>query len=148
MSKVLAYSEEDVLDNWLIKTDPDRSLVYKPGYKIYKLLDLSNRNIDYIPNAIDQLIIINLDLHNNALRYLPDSIGNLKNLKTLNVSNNELRELPDTIGNLENLTSLDLSNNKYLMDLPLSLINLSNLLILKVDKSLRDHPVVVEMGLK
>jgi Leucine-rich repeat (LRR) protein len=42
---------------------------------------------------------------------LPDSIGNLQNLTSLDLSDNNLKSLPDSIGELQNLTSLSLSEN-------------------------------------
>ena len=41
-----------------------------------------------------------------AIQMLPDSVGEMKGLVLLSLHNNELKILPDTIGNLQNLTTL------------------------------------------
>ena len=53
-----------------------------------------------------------LSLRGEALRELPESIGQLSSLTTLSLSNNQLRELPRSIGQLSNLTGLSLRNNQ------------------------------------
>ena len=45
------------------------------------------------------------------MKGLPDNVGNLVNLKYLDLSNNQIATLPTTIGNLKNLKHLDLKNN-------------------------------------
>lgn len=40
-----------------------------------------------------------LDVHSNQLKTLPNSIGCLSKLKTLNISGNQLQSLPITIEN-------------------------------------------------
>ncbi|MHA1342068.1 MAG: leucine-rich repeat domain-containing protein, partial [Promethearchaeota archaeon] len=57
---------------------------------------------------------------------LPETFGNLSNLKELDLNDNELTSLPETFGNLSNLKELNLINNK-LASLPESFGNLSNL---------------------
>ena len=52
-----------------------------------------------------------LDVYNNQLRELPDTIGQLEALKELNVSGNQLTELPGTISQLELLETLYVHNN-------------------------------------
>ena len=66
-----------------------------------------------------------LDLEDNNLTTLPNSIGNLTYLTLLYLWNNQLTTLPDFIGNLTNLTQLYLQFNQ-LTTLPNSLINLHN----------------------
>ena len=46
----------------------------------------------------------------NGIKTLPDTLGNLQNLKGLDLFYNELNTLPDTIGNL-NLEYLNLGKN-------------------------------------
>ena len=50
--------------------------------------------------------------HNNQLRKLPDSIGNLMALQRLYCGRNQLRQLPDSIGNLMALQLLYCGNNQ------------------------------------
>lgn len=80
----------------------------------------------------------NFNLQNNALeRYsfcllselifsLPDDIGRMHNLTSLNLYSNRLKEIPYNVGRLTNLVDLSLSNN-YLAHLPTSLTALVNL---------------------
>ena len=56
-------------------------------------------------NTFDEIIdhnkIIKLSCYYNNLMSLPESIGNLINLKELYCNNNQLTFLPESIGNLE-----------------------------------------------
>ena len=75
-----------------------------------------------------------LDLRSMALTELPESIGQLTQLKKLDLSwgykdekqKNQLTALPDSLGQLTQLTSLNLSNNQ-LTALPDSLAALGAL---------------------
>jgi Leucine-rich repeat (LRR) protein len=60
-----------------------------------------------------------LELDENDLTTLPDSLCNLYNLESLSASQNTLNSLPHNFGNLSLLTSLNLSFNR-LSTLPLS----------------------------
>ncbi|MEM6452631.1 MAG: COR domain-containing protein [Cyanobacteria bacterium P01_D01_bin.105] len=80
-----------------------------------------------LPESIGNLSnLTSLNLSDKQLTTLPESIGNLSNLTSLNLHINQLTTLPESIGNLSNLTSLDLSGNQ-LTTLPESIGNLSNL---------------------
>ncbi|KAL4572631.1 hypothetical protein LXL04_019411 [Taraxacum kok-saghyz] len=71
-----------------------------------------------------------LDLCNklmDQIEWLPDSIGKLSTLITLNLSENHLITLPSSIGSLSSLTKLDLHSNK-ITDLPESIGNLFSLI--------------------
>ena len=54
----------------------------------------------------------------NGLKSLPNEIGRLKKLETLNIANGELVELPDSIVRLESLTSLEIYNCPKMVKFP------------------------------
>jgi len=64
-----------------------------------------------------------LHLSHNKLKKLPDSIGDLKMLQTLDVSHNSLKELPETLSKLNRLKTLDVSHNAKLKKVPKSVAN-------------------------
>lgn len=53
-----------------------------------------------------------LFLQRNALTVLPNSIGLLENIETLNISGNQLTSLPDTLRDCTELKYLDVSDNQ------------------------------------
>ena len=59
-----------------------------------------------------------LNISNNQIKQLPESIGNLERLHVLNASSNNLKALPNSIGRLKRLQTLDLRNNRHLRALP------------------------------
>ncbi len=70
--------------------------------------------------------IIYLDCSRNQLTSLPESIGNLTQLKTFYCSSNQLTALPESIGNLTQLKAF-LCNSNQLTSLPESIGNLTQL---------------------
>ena len=69
------------------------------------------------------------------LAELPDNIGNLVELHTLDVSHNRLTSLPDTIKELEGLENFYLDYNDF-TSIPTSLAKLENLRQLNFDENL------------
>ncbi len=69
---------------------------------------------------MESLIVSNVGLHE-----LPDSIGEMTNLKMLLLSNNNLKSLPDSMGKLKNLEVLNLRGNE-IKKLPTSFKNLDD----------------------
>lgn len=67
----------------------------------------------------------------NQIEWLPDSIGKLTGLVTLDISENRILALPEVIGRLSSLAKLDLHSNR-IAQLPESIGDLSNLIFLDV----------------
>jgi hypothetical protein len=55
-----------------------------------------------------------LSLANNGLEQLPDSLGELRNIKRLDFSQNNIRDVPSSLGELRQLEVLDLRGNPKL----------------------------------
>jgi disease resistance protein RPM1 len=53
-----------------------------------------------------------LDFENSLLNYIPDNLGNLFHLRSLNLSHTKVTVLPKSIGMLVNLEILDLRQTK------------------------------------
>jgi Leucine-rich repeat (LRR) protein len=80
--------------------------------------------------------LTDVDLHGNALRTLPSTMGNLSMLTTLNLSRNQLgNECLETIGRIKSLKELRLAENKLADVLPDSVSWLEDLIILDLQKN-------------
>ncbi|KAK9090338.1 hypothetical protein Sjap_023515 [Stephania japonica] len=77
-----------------------------------------------------------LDLEDIKLRTLPDEVGDLIHLSYLGVKKSDIEELPASIGNLRNLQTLDIRwNGKLVKTLPVGILNLVQLRHLKMLKN-------------
>ncbi|XP_056134194.1 leucine-rich repeat-containing protein 28 [Lampris incognitus] len=75
-------------------------------------LYLHSNNIAVVPEAIGNLARLqSLDLSDNALQLICPEIGRLRSLRHLRLSNNQLKTLPPEIGDLRELETLDVSMN-------------------------------------
>ncbi|MHA1227716.1 MAG: leucine-rich repeat domain-containing protein, partial [Candidatus Hodarchaeales archaeon] len=73
--------------------------------------------------------------NSNKLNTLPESFGNLKNLKQLYIDYNHLTSLPESFGQLKNLKYLSLEKNP-LQYVPDSFASLPKLSFLVVDNEI------------
>lgn len=96
-------------------------------------LDLSNQNLQKVPDTVfskTNLEVLNIS-YNQLTGAAQGEIRKLQNLQVLDLSNNSMTGVPAEIGQLENLEVLDLSNNS-LTGLPNQLGNLKNLKVLNI----------------
>ncbi|XP_024156407.2 putative receptor like protein 25 [Rosa chinensis] len=109
-----------------------RFFVYEPGLgdiassRLEYSITLMNKGLErYFQKIREDFMAI--DLSSNRFEgKIPEFIGNLKGLRSLNVSSNILSgRLPPSLGNLTNLEALDLSHNNFLGEIPPSLLQLS-----------------------
>jgi hypothetical protein len=104
-----------------------------------KELDLSGKygkekpKLTELPESLGQLTKLQtLDLSRNQLTTLPESLGQLTQLQTLDLSENQLTALPGWLGQLTQLQTLNLSENQ-LTALPEWLGQLTQLQTLKLE---------------
>ncbi|KAK1384532.1 plant intracellular Ras-group-related LRR protein 4-like [Heracleum sosnowskyi] len=69
--------------------------------------------IEWLPDSLGKLSsLITLDLSENKIAALPSTIGGLSSLTKLDLHSNKLVELPETVGDILSLVSLDLRGNQ------------------------------------
>jgi len=72
----------------------------------------------------------------SKLSYIPDALGNMKQLENLNLSSNRIEgSIPNFIGNMESLNILNLSGNKLTGSIPSDLKNLKKLTYLNLSNN-------------
>ncbi|KAL7866775.1 hypothetical protein AOLI_G00145890 [Acnodon oligacanthus] len=98
-------------------------------------LYLHSNNIAIIPQAIGNLAKLqSLDLSDNALQVICPEIGRLRSLRHLRLANNQLKFLPQELGDLKELETLDVSMN-LLKTLPERLAQCLSLQCLTADRN-------------
>ena len=91
----------------------------------------------YEPSDEERTALLKIEnFSSHSVESIPASIGELTNLRHLDMSNSDISDLPASIGNLTNLQHLDMSYSN-ISDLPASIGNLMNLRTL----FLRDTPI-------
>ena len=99
---------------------------------VLECLGITGDNINRLPDSMADLqnlkqLFLNLDLEKTlSLKRFPDCICNSKQLEHLTFLACELEVLPDWLGELSQLKSLNVSHNS-LTDMPISLVQLEGL---------------------
>ncbi|KAJ4747410.1 Plant intracellular Ras-group-related LRR protein 4 [Rhynchospora pubera] len=97
----------------LIQVASKIEICAKKGLKELILQNKLSSEIEWLPDSIGKLSgLTSLDLSENRLVALPITIGGLVSLQRLDLSGNQLSVLPDSIGDLFNLLYLDLKGNQ------------------------------------
>ena len=87
-------------------------ITYQKSATELTYLNCSNMGITSL-DGIDKLVSLEqLDIRNNSIERIPNSISSLKKLRELNISNNKLTEIPTAVWNLPMLTSFSALNNE------------------------------------
>ena len=96
-------------------------------YKDAAMILLSDNSLTSLPPEIGELTsAITFDVANNYLTMVPTQIGNMSNLKSINLSGNKIQSIPSTISKLTKLELLDLRNNR-ITDVPVEIYNMSSI---------------------
>eukprot|EP01047_Picozoa_sp_COSAG01_P051076 COSAG01_NODE_5227_length_4401_cov_2.333333_2_plen_1260_part_00 len=112
----------DLSQNRLLSV-PNKTL---SGLTRLEYLDLSGNRLRSVPDAVCSLHLSELYIDSNGLEALPECIGTLSQLTTLNARDNWIQTVPSGVGQLVMLTSLSLEYNG-LRELPPSIGGLTNL---------------------
>ncbi|KAF8690122.1 hypothetical protein HU200_041361 [Digitaria exilis] len=93
----------------------------KQGSRELNLQGKLMNQIEWLPDSIGKLTgLVTLDISENRILALPDVIGRLSSLAKLDLHSNRIAQVPESIGDLSNLIYLDLRGNQ-LASLPSSL---------------------------
>ncbi|MEK8019189.1 MAG: prolyl oligopeptidase family serine peptidase, partial [Candidatus Parabeggiatoa sp.] len=125
------------LNKWGVTNRPCqwKGVTCRAGHVI--VLRLTNKKISgTIPESIGDLnYLTSLELsENNLIGILPKSLGNLTQLTFLSLTRNQLNgTIPDSIGKLNQLEILDLSNNRFSGSIPNSIGHLEQLQVFRLE---------------
>ena len=99
-------------------------------------LVLKEKCLKTFPKSIFEISneILHLDLRNNTLTHLPNTLSNLTHLRSLDLRYNTLEVIPESISSLIHLKILRLDNN-HLSYLPVELFSLTSLSILTLNRN-------------
>ncbi|CAH2076654.1 unnamed protein product [Thlaspi arvense] len=121
------------------------SLIEVSAKKATQELNLQNKlteQVEWLPDSIGKLSsLTSLDLSENHIVVLPNTIGGLSSLTKLDLGSNRIGQLPECIGELLNLVYLNVSGNQ-LSSLPSAFSRL--LRLEELDLSCNNLPILPE----
>ncbi|KAF7108418.1 hypothetical protein CFC21_108905 [Triticum aestivum] len=118
---------DDKLKMSLIKLASMIEVAAKTGARELNFKGKLMAQIEWIPDSIGKLNgLVTLDISENRLVALPPTIGKLSSLTKLDLHANRIAQLPDSVGDLRSLLCLDLRGNQ-LTSLPSRIGRLANL---------------------
>ncbi|KAM4072704.1 hypothetical protein ACB094_11G159000 [Castanea mollissima] len=97
-----------------------------PSTSNFRYNNISIMEVNNLLCTFKCLRALSLSLY-GLLAVLPDSVGNLKHLRYLNLNGTDIKGLPDSVCGLYNLQTLLLRNCVYLKELPTNMGRLVNL---------------------
>ncbi|CAH8634257.1 unnamed protein product [Dicrocoelium dendriticum] len=102
------------LESLLLRYNKLTSIYGIQGLKNLTCLVICHNSLKQeIPETVGELThLTTLDLSHNQITSLPESIGKCKSLRSLNLQHNQLRHLPDSIGCMQNLCKLTLKRRR------------------------------------
>lgn len=93
------------------------------------------KQLKILPDSLGDLLNLKeLFVTFNQLTAIPESLGNLVNLVLMALYNNQLTKIPESLTRLTNLTYLDISNNQF-VEIPLEIGNLNSLTCLQLSRN-------------
>ena len=99
-------------------------------------LSLWKQALGVVPDVVwERTDLQTLVLAGNDLVEVSERIGNLRNLRMLDLGHNRLRGIPDSIGDIEGLSDFLYLHDNQLTDLPASLTRLDKLRYLNISQN-------------
>ncbi|XP_002527909.2 putative disease resistance protein At1g59780 [Ricinus communis] len=90
------------------------------------------------------LLVLDVD---GKIEYLPNEIGDLVHLRYLGLENSDLNELPQALGNLQKLQTLDIRMCGWLHELPIEVLRIKQLRHLLMSRSIEYGEIIVPKGI-
>lgn len=142
---------DEIIDRYSsVDTSGDGFISISEANAMSGILEVYATEIVSTLNGIEHFTAVDeIDVSWNTSMYgeIPSNIGNLTNLKELNLSRNNLSgSIPLSIGNMGNLNRLILQENKLTGEIPTTIGDLTNLSSLKLDRNSLGGAVPESLG--